>query len=327
MVKIGLDAGHGLYTVGKQTPNGIKEWSLNDKVRDKVVAILADYDCEIINVDNNEGNTDETLANRLNRYLNAGASAFVSIHHNAYTGKWNNATGVEVYTDKKPTAADKKLADLIYGKMVKYTLLRGRGIKKASFAVINQNKIPAVLVEGGFMDSNIDYKVITSDAGQNAYARAVAEGLIEYLGLVKKSVSKPQSYEAKTDVTYQVWDNVKKLWLPNVKNDSDYAGILGHDVCCVYANLSKGNIFYRVHTKGGIWLPEVKNRTDYAGLYSKKIDAVMFKTDVVTPLKYRVHLKKKNIWLPWVSGYSTIDGNNGFAGIIGQEIDAIQIKI
>ena len=35
-IKIGLDPGHGLKTAGKQTPTGIKEWTLNDKVCDKV---------------------------------------------------------------------------------------------------------------------------------------------------------------------------------------------------------------------------------------------------------------------------------------------------
>jgi hypothetical protein len=38
------------------------------------------------------------------------------------------------------------------------------------------------------MDGTEDYKVITSDEGQTAYARAVSEGLIEYLGLQKKPV-------------------------------------------------------------------------------------------------------------------------------------------
>ncbi len=38
------------------------------------------------------------------------------------------------------------------------------------------------------MDGTNDYKVITSDAGQTAYAKAVAEGLIEFLGL-KQMVS------------------------------------------------------------------------------------------------------------------------------------------
>lgn len=199
-IKIGLDAGHGLKTAGKQTPNGIKEWTLNDKVRDKVVKILADYDCEIIHTDNDEGATDESLASRYNKYVKAGVKVFVSIHHNAYKSKWGNHTGVEVYTDKNPLASDTKLANCIYTRLVKNTGLKGRGVKQCDFAVINQDRIPAVLVEGGFMDSNIDYKVITSDAGQTAYAKAVAEGLIEFLNLKKKTVTqKPTTTKPTTN--------------------------------------------------------------------------------------------------------------------------------
>lgn len=188
-IKIGLDAGHGLKTSGKQTPNGIKEWTLNDKVRDKIVAILKDYDCEIIHTDNDEGNTDESLASRLLMYRKKGCDVFVSIHHNAYNGKWNNATGVEIFTDNNPTAKDTKLAKCIYNRLVKYTGLKGRGIKKCDFYVINQDTIPAVLVEGGFMDGTNDYKYITSSAGQTAYAKAVAEGLIEFLNLKKNKTT------------------------------------------------------------------------------------------------------------------------------------------
>lgn len=187
-IKIGLDAGHGLKTAGKQTPNGIKEWILNDKVRDKVVKFLAEYDCAIIHTDNDEGNVDESLASRFNKYMKEGVKAFVSIHHNAFQSRWGNHTGIEVWVDANATAEDLKLAECIYNKLVKYTGLKGRGIKRKNFAVINQNKIPAVLVEGGFMDSTKDYKYITSDEGQTAYARAVADGLIEYLNLQKKTV-------------------------------------------------------------------------------------------------------------------------------------------
>lgn len=190
-LKIGIDCGHGIKTAGKQTPDGIKEWTLNNAVRNKVANILAGYDVELIYVDGNEGNVDEPLSQRLKTYIDAGVSAFVSIHHNAFTGNWNSATGVEVYTDKNFTARDQQLAEAIYSKLVKYTGLKGRGIKRANFYVINQNKIPAVLVEGGFMDGRNDYKVITSEAGQTAYAKAVAEGLIEFLGLTKKSPQKP----------------------------------------------------------------------------------------------------------------------------------------
>ncbi len=132
---------------------------------------------------------------------------------------------------------------------------------------------------------------------------------------------------AKIDVIYQVWDDVRNAWLPNVKNTEDYAGLFGHDVCAVYANLSSGNITYAVHVKGGRWLPEVTNRSDYAGLFNKPIDALMMKTDTGKNIRYCVHLRKSNRWLPWVTGYSKSDAENGYAGIIGLEIDAVKIEI
>ena len=187
--KIALDAGHGLNTAGKRTPDGIREWSLNDKVRDKVVEMLRDYDVSFIHTDNDEGKTDESLSKRVATYKAAGVASMVSIHHNAYTGNWNSATGVEVYVDRSCTDADLRLANLIYERLVAYTGLKGRGVKRANFQIINQNKIPAVLCEGGFMDGTSDYRYITSDAGQTAYAKAIAESLIEFHGLKKKNAS------------------------------------------------------------------------------------------------------------------------------------------
>ena len=128
-------------------------------------------------------------------------------------------------------------------------------------------------------------------------------------------------------VTYQTWDDIKNAWLPNVQDINDYAGIFGHDVCAVYANLSSGNIIYAVHTKGGKWLPEVINRNDYAGLFNKPIDGLMMKTDTDKTIYYAVHLRRSNRWLPYVTGYNANDNNNGYAGILGQEIDAIKIYL
>ena len=86
--KIGLDAGHGMFVAGKQTPDGIKENYLNDIVCDKVMKILSGYDVEIIRTDNNEGNVDESLTSRRTMYVNAKVDAFVSIHHNATSSAW-----------------------------------------------------------------------------------------------------------------------------------------------------------------------------------------------------------------------------------------------
>lgn len=200
---VALDAGHGLKTAGKRTPDGIHEWELNDKVRDKVVAKLKDYDVKIIYPDKNEGSTDESLVSRRTMYVDAKVDAAVSIHHNAFKGTWGTATGVETYVDKNHTAKDMKLAECIQKRLPEYTGLKDRGIKEANWTVITQNSVPAVLTEGGFMDTKKNHKIITSDAGQDAYAKAVAEGLIEFLGLKKK---KKTTTTAKKEVESKYYD-------------------------------------------------------------------------------------------------------------------------
>lgn len=343
-IKIGLDCGHGLLTIGKQTPNGIKEWTLNDKVRDKVVSILKNYDVEIIHTDNDEGNTDESLNSRLRKYLDAGVSAFVSIHHNAFTGNWGNATGVEVFTDKNSTAQDNKLAECIYRRLVANTGLKGRGIKKENWYVINQNRIPAVLVEGGFMDGTSDYKYITSDEGQTAYAKAVAEGLIEFLRLQKKNLADTSAAIAppKINVTYAVKIEGGTI-LPAVENLTDYAGIENKKIIGVAMKVDKGSIKYQVHEVGGDWFPYVTgynwndHNNGYAG-NSKPIDAVRVYYNTPSDLvvnggyreaKYRVSPVGSVTYYDWQldDTVNKAKGMDGYAGAFGRAIDKFQICI
>lgn len=206
-IKIVLDAGHGLNTAGKQTPDGIKEWSLNDEVCDLATIGLKPYGVEVLRTDHNEGYTDETLSARVAEYLAAGVTCVISVHHNAFTSTWNSATGVEVYTDNNPTADDVKLANLIHTKLAAKTGLKGRGVKKAAFTVINQNEITAVLVEGGFMDSTNDYKVITSAKGKQAYADAIVESVVEMYNLKKVSTTTTKGKKYKVVKTINRYAN------------------------------------------------------------------------------------------------------------------------
>lgn len=131
-------------------------------------------------------------------------------------------------------------------------------------------------------------------------------------------------------ITYQVMHEHKDSWLPNVVNDSDYAGKIGSSIKRIIMDINHGNITYKVHIKsntrmgGALWLPEVNNREDYAGFKDAKIDAVMVKASNANVM-YRVHLKGSNKWLPYVTGYDENDHVSGYAGILGHEIDAIQV--
>lgn len=189
-MKIALDAGHGLSTKGKQTPDGVKEWTLNNAVAKYVAEYLKGY-ATTFRVDDTTGKTDIALNARRNNAVNKGANLLVSIHHNALSGKWNNATGIEVY---RHTLYSHKQAKDLTGKLAealsKQTGLKNRGAKKAMFAVIATSKIPCILCEGGFMDSKNDNKVITSEEGQKAYAKAIADTIISYYGLKKAETKK-----------------------------------------------------------------------------------------------------------------------------------------
>src|SRR5690606_34781216 len=64
--------------------------------------------------------------------------------------------------------------------------LRNRGLKKADFHMVRESKMPAILIEGGFMDSTVDIKKMRDDKVLDAVGKAIAEALAVYFGLKKK---------------------------------------------------------------------------------------------------------------------------------------------
>lgn len=83
------------------------------------------------------------------------------------------------------------------------------------------------------------------------------------------------------------------------------------------------HVTYKVHA--GKWWPEVVDCNDvnsngYAGAKGTSITALMAKPSKGT-LRYRVHLRKDQRWLPWVENYKD------YAGNIGAEIDAVQMQL
>lgn len=132
----------------------------------------------------------------------------------------------------------------------------------------------------------------------------------------------------KPEIRYQAFclGNSENNWTKEVLNDTGEAGISGCELSAVYVSSNIGDVFYKVHVPSlKRWLPEVRNRDDFAGLKERAIDGFALKaTDV--KLQYRVRLLKEKRWLPWVDGYDVSDSENGYAGVLGKTIDAIQIR-
>lgn len=339
MLKIAINAGHGLYTAGKRCMKSIdpaetREWSLNSRIVSKVIEKLKNYTgYELLRIDDPTGKTDIALKTRTDKANKWGADFYLAVHHNAGINGGSGG-GIVCYTYTKVDQTTKDWQKAIYDSLIKHTGLKGnrsQPLASADLHECRETSMPAVLIENGFMDSTTDTPIILTEDFAEKSADAVVEVLAAKGGLKKKEETKPTPAPTPTpekiSVIYQVWEDVGNRWLPEVTDLTDYAGLYGKDVCCVYARLTKGNVYYKAHYKGGKWLPEVKNREDFAGLYNRPIDGLMMKTDTGKTIKYAVHLRKSDRWLPFVSGYNEKDAENGYAGILGEEIDGVKIYL
>ncbi|MDI3234158.1 N-acetylmuramoyl-L-alanine amidase [Exiguobacterium antarcticum] len=192
---VALDAGHGINTAGKRTPDNEREWSFNNQVLLAAQKRLAEYeDVKVLRLDDPTGKTDVPLIDRTNKANKAKADVLVSIHHNANTGKWGNWTGTETFTYTPASANPKSvaLAKAVHPKLVKAMGLNDRGLKAADFHMVRESKMPAILTEGGYMDSVVDIKALRSDARLKLAGIAIADGVAAYLGLKLKAVEKPK---------------------------------------------------------------------------------------------------------------------------------------
>ena len=194
-MKILIDNGHGIQTIGKCSPDGkLLEYSYTRKIAKRIVTDLNDrgYDSELLTPEPD----DISLADRVSR-INARCKAYgianvilVSIHVNAAGNgsKWLNATGWSVYTSKGFTQSD-ILAECLCEAAIKN--FPGRRIRtdhsdadrdwEENFTLLQKTLCPAVLTENFFMDNQADLQYLQSRAGKQAIIDTHVEGIIEYL--------------------------------------------------------------------------------------------------------------------------------------------------
>lgn len=195
MLKIAIDAGHGLKTAGKRCmkaldPNETREWVMNSRIAEKLEDLLKDYECEVLRTDDKTGKTDPALSTRCKKANDFKADVFISIHHDAgLNGKKGGGTTVFYYSSK---AERKAQAQAFYNSVIAKTKLAGNRsskVQKKAFAVLKGTDAPAFLIENGFMDSPSDVPIILSDAHADKTAAGLLDFLIDEFKLKKKAAA------------------------------------------------------------------------------------------------------------------------------------------
>ena len=193
-IKVVIDAGHGEPDGGAVSNDGIKESDLNLQIAQKVKYKLEKENIEVIMTRNDSNNIapkseqqnkirqikTSDLNNRVKIANESGAILLVSIHMNKFED--SKYRGWQTFYSKN-SEEGKKLAESIQssiGEIIqlenKRTALKIEGIK-----IVDKSKIPAVIVECGFLSNLEECKLLQSEEYQEKLAEGIKIGIQKYL--------------------------------------------------------------------------------------------------------------------------------------------------
>lgn len=194
-MKILIDAGHGIDTPGKRSPDGsFLEYLWNRQVADLVLTRLKvrGVDASLVVTETNDIAL-RTRAMRVNKICDQVGKEnvlLISIHSNAAgNGKtWKDAQGWSCYTSKGETKSD-ELAECFYDsfsrtfsrKRMRRDLTDGDSDYEENFYILSKTKCPAVLLENFFYDNKEECQWLLQDDTKRMIADAIVVGLYIYL--------------------------------------------------------------------------------------------------------------------------------------------------
>lgn len=169
-----IDPGHGGNDTGA-TRGNVEEKDLTLSIATKVQEELNDMGFKNVIMTRS---TDKTLSlsERVDIANNNNADIFVSIHINSSVKSEINGIETHYYSDN-----GYNVAKMLHKELTENISATDRGLFKSKFYVINHTEAPAVLLELGFISNEQERSMLTSKRRQNASAKAIAEGIYNYL--------------------------------------------------------------------------------------------------------------------------------------------------
>ncbi|MNP12123.1 N-acetylmuramoyl-L-alanine amidase LytC precursor [compost metagenome] len=216
MKTIVIDAGHGGKDSGAKGTTGTLEKNfaltmakkLADRLKgSEVTAVLTRQNDTFIELD-----FRAKIANSLK------ADAFISIHANS-TGTQGSASGTETFYTRTDS---KKLAEVLHKHMAQATGLKDRGVKVGNLAVTRETKMPAALLEVGFINHPSDEIKLFDPAFQDKVVESLAKAIFEYFNVKDRPAQDDVEYpameitvRAHEDQTFTGYNIKNTTWIPS----------------------------------------------------------------------------------------------------------------
>ncbi|WP_410514747.1 N-acetylmuramoyl-L-alanine amidase family protein [Paenibacillus sp. BR2-3] len=177
--RIVIDAGHGGKDPGGISVNKRKEKDFALATALKIEELLKnDPDIEVVLTRSDD--SYPTLQDRVRIANNLNADLFLSIHANSIpAGSKSNPSGTETYYTRNESL---QFAEIVHKYLVPATGLSDRGVRQSSLHVTRETKMPAILLECGYLSNANDEALLYSEDFQQRVAEAIVAGIKEYLG-------------------------------------------------------------------------------------------------------------------------------------------------
>lgn len=217
-----VDAGHGGNDSGA-VGNGVKEKDIVLKISKKVGELLEKQGFKVI------------YTRMSDKYVNLGercriantnnADLFISIHINSAQSTQANGTETLCYSKSS-------FAEIIQKHLISKLKLKDRGVKeRRDLFVLNGTRMPAVLIEFGFLSNKEEAEFIKTEDFFRLSAEAVVQGVCEHFGIKYKNM---EGFEMKKtiDVTINGEKGYTSGYFADGKNlfTADFIRMLGFKV-------------------------------------------------------------------------------------------------
>ncbi len=175
---IAIDAGHGGRDPGA-TADDILEKDINLEIAKKLVDLVElepDLDPVLIRT----LDIYISLEDRIEQAEAAGASLYITIHVNSYTGP--DPSGVEtIVDDTRPTDDDSWiLAELVQSAVADATGARNRGTRTQD-SYLQRTEMPAISVETGYLTNPEEREKLVTPEYQQTIAEGILSGIRQFI--------------------------------------------------------------------------------------------------------------------------------------------------
>jgi N-acetylmuramoyl-L-alanine amidase len=165
-----IDAGHG-GADGGAVWNGLIERNLTLDVAKRLDAVLRARGVRTVMTRKTNSTVElESRSRTANRHR---SSVFVSIHFNASRDR--SVSGIETHY---LSARGRELAGHVQRSLDKRITGINRGVSRRDYKVLRETKMPAVLVECGFISNKKEAARCASSAHRQKLAEAIASGIL-----------------------------------------------------------------------------------------------------------------------------------------------------